>query len=103
MATFTWTSSASGDWNTAGNWSPATVPDDTSADVLISLPGSYTITIRATDGCSSFTDATFTLTVNAPTCATPPAGMVAWYPGDGNAHDIKGGNNDEPIPGLPVC
>ncbi|MFN2576660.1 MAG: LamG-like jellyroll fold domain-containing protein [Pyrinomonadaceae bacterium] len=28
-----------------------------------------------------------------PTCATQPAGMVAWYPGDGNAHDIKGGNN----------
>jgi hypothetical protein len=23
----------------------------------------------------------------------PPANMVAWYPGDGNADDIQGGNN----------
>jgi len=30
----------------------------------------------------------------APTpCAPPPAGMVAWYPGDGNANDIIGDNN----------
>jgi CSLREA domain-containing protein len=28
-----------------------------------------------------------------PTCATPPAGMVAWYPGEGNGQDIKGGND----------
>src|SRR5206468_10268120 len=28
-----------------------------------------------------------------PPCAPPPAGMVAWYPGDGNANDIVGGNN----------
>ena len=27
------------------------------------------------------------------TCAAPPAGMVAWYPGDGSASDIQGGNN----------
>ncbi|MDX6694381.1 MAG: hypothetical protein QOF02_1984 [Blastocatellia bacterium] len=27
------------------------------------------------------------------TCTPPPAGMVAWYPGDGNANDIEGGNN----------
>ncbi|MEJ7862508.1 MAG: CARDB domain-containing protein [Pyrinomonadaceae bacterium] len=26
-------------------------------------------------------------------CVTPPANMVAWYPGDGNANDIIGGNN----------
>ncbi|MGI8653933.1 MAG: hypothetical protein ACR2LC_01795 [Pyrinomonadaceae bacterium] len=26
-------------------------------------------------------------------CTPPPAGMVAWYPGDGNASDIQGGNN----------
>src|SRR5947208_15349755 len=27
------------------------------------------------------------------TCVPPPSGMVAWYPGDGNADDIIGGNN----------
>src|SRR5262245_15128018 len=26
-------------------------------------------------------------------CAPPPSGLVAWYPGDGNANDIVGGNN----------
>src|SRR6185369_3295790 len=26
-------------------------------------------------------------------CATPPAGMVAWYPADGNTLDISGGND----------
>jgi hypothetical protein len=26
-------------------------------------------------------------------CTPPPAGMVSWWPGDGNANDIKGGNN----------
>ena len=29
--------------------------------------------------------------INPAVCATPPAGMTAWWPGDGNAHDIKGG------------
>ena len=47
MATFTWTSATSGDWNTAGNWTPATVPDSSSASVLINNAGSYTITIAA--------------------------------------------------------
>src|SRR5262249_15829688 len=28
-----------------------------------------------------------------PPCAPPPVGMVAWWPGDGNANDIIGGNN----------
>ncbi len=27
------------------------------------------------------------------TCTPPPANMVSWYPGDGNANDIQGGNN----------
>src|SRR5207249_3535179 len=26
-------------------------------------------------------------------CAPPPAGLVSWWPGDGNADDIVGGNN----------
>jgi Concanavalin A-like lectin/glucanases superfamily/Calx-beta domain/Right handed beta helix region/Domain of unknown function DUF11/Domain of unknown function (DUF4214) len=28
-----------------------------------------------------------------PTCAPTPSGMVSWWPGDGNANDIKDGNN----------
>ena len=29
----------------------------------------------------------------AQTCFAPPAGLVAWWPGDGNANDIVGGND----------
>lgn len=29
----------------------------------------------------------------AQTCVQPPANMVAWYPGDGNANDIQGSNH----------
>jgi hypothetical protein len=30
---------------------------------------------------------------NAPTCATPPSGMVSWWPGAGNANDVQGTNH----------
>src|ERR1043166_7269657 len=26
-------------------------------------------------------------------CVTPPSGMIDWWPGDGNAHDIQGDND----------
>ncbi|MGZ5482374.1 MAG: beta strand repeat-containing protein [Pyrinomonadaceae bacterium] len=52
--------------------------------------GSHIITISATDNCVTATDAQFTLNVTAPVCTTPPSGMLAWYPGDGNANDIQG-------------
>src|SRR5262249_16408719 len=29
----------------------------------------------------------------SPTCTPPPPNMVSWWPGDGNANDIQGGNN----------
>jgi len=29
----------------------------------------------------------------ADTCVAPPPGLVGWWPGDGNANDIVGGNN----------
>jgi len=29
----------------------------------------------------------------ADTCISPPSGLVGWWPGDGNANDIIGGNN----------
>ncbi len=46
------------------------------------------------------TTSSFTLTVNPagpppppPSCTTPPTGMIAWYPGDGNANDLIGVND----------
>jgi hypothetical protein len=29
----------------------------------------------------------------AQTCVQPPAGLVSWWPGDGNADDIQNGND----------
>jgi hypothetical protein len=31
--------------------------------------------------------------IRAQVCTPPPSGIVAWWPGDGNANDIIGGNN----------
>jgi hypothetical protein len=35
-----------------------------------------------------------------PQCVEPPAGLVAWWPGEGNANDIIGGNNGTLINGA---
>jgi CSLREA domain-containing protein len=77
----------------AGGYPGSLSVDNSTGVVTVSnavSPGSYTIKIRATGNCTDQTDATFTLTVNAAACDTPPAGMVAWYPGDGNADDVQG-------------
>ena len=42
MTTITWSSGTSGLWTTASNWSPAQMPG-AGDDVLVTLPGSYTI------------------------------------------------------------
>ena len=33
-------------------------------------------------------------------CTPPPTGMVSWWPGDGNANDIRDGNNGTPQGGV---
>src|SRR4029078_10415926 len=45
-ATKTWTGSTNNDFNTAGNWSPATVPGS-SDDIVITLNATKTITLSA--------------------------------------------------------
>src|SRR5438874_10060806 len=35
-------------------------------------------------------------------CTPPPTGMVSWWPGDGNAHDIRGGKNGTRQGGVTV-
>jgi hypothetical protein len=36
----------------------------------------------------------------AQTCAPPPPGMIAWWPGDANAHDIVAGNHGTMLNGA---
>ena len=51
--------------------------------------GKYSVII--TNAYGSVTSVVATLTVL--NCTAPPAGLVSWWPGDGNALDIVGGNN----------
>src|SRR5207247_567026 len=53
--------------------------------------GRYPITITASNGVSPDATQCFTLVVIG--CLPPPSGLVSWWPGDGNADDIIGGNN----------
>ncbi len=60
---------------------------------------SFTYTITNTDGGSA--TATVTVTVQSPLqCVAPPSGLVAWWPGEGNATDIQGGHNGTPQGGV---
>jgi hypothetical protein len=61
-------------------------------------PSPYHLSFQA---CNSVdcTTSSFTLTVDpaaTPTCVPPPAGMISWWPGDGNANDIRGLNDGTP-------
>ena len=54
--------------------------------------GSYLVMV--TNVAGSATSATATLSVTVPgNCVSAPAGIVGWWPGDGNANDIAGTNN----------
>ncbi|MFH1726751.1 MAG: LamG-like jellyroll fold domain-containing protein, partial [Elusimicrobiota bacterium] len=35
-----------------------------------------------------------------PPCGPPPAGLVSWWPGEGDASDIQGGNDGRPVNGA---
>ena len=53
--------------------------------------GSYSVVI--TNAVGSVTSAVAVLAVIVPgSCCSPPAGLVGWWPGDGNANDIAGTN-----------
>ena len=82
--------------------------------------GTWSANLGATGGCpspgtasgncssTSFCSGTYSYSGNSGTisflrdqsCLTPPANMVSWWPGDGNAGDIQGGNNGTPQNGA---
>ncbi len=52
------------------------------------------MSVVVTNSAASVTSTVATLTVIVPgSCFPPPAGLVGWWPGDGNANDIAGTNN----------
>ncbi|PWU11637.1 MAG: hypothetical protein C5B50_23020 [Verrucomicrobia bacterium] len=68
------------------------VPITTNNPVNTGLAGTYTITYIATENGNSATNSR-TVQVNPASCAMPPSGLAAWWPGSGNANDVIGGNN----------
>jgi hypothetical protein len=54
--------------------------------------GSYVVVVTNAFGSATSSHAVLTVIPPAP-CAAPPAGLVGWWPGAGNANDAVGGNN----------
>ena len=69
--------------------SGSATPNLTLYSVTDNNAGNYSVII--TNAYGSVTSVVATLTVL--NCTAPPAGLVSWWPGDGNALDIVGGNN----------
>ena len=91
QTTITWGSAATGNWTTATNWSPNTVPSGTSYIAQINAVGSpYTVTLD-----SSETIAGLTLNSSAATLAMGTNTLTIGNSGTGFAKDFlapPGGN-----------
>ena len=64
----------------------------TLTNVQLSQNG-YSYSVLVANLYGSTNSGAATLTVNGPVCTPAPSGMVAWWPAEGNANDIIGGNN----------
>ena len=53
--------------------------------------GNYSFTVRVVDAVGAFATGAISATVSS--ALIPPAGLVGWWTGDGNATDIVGGRN----------
>lgn len=62
----------------------------TLTNVQLVNAGPYSVIVSNSAG--SLLSTTATLSVNG-TCAAPPAELVSWWPGNGNASDVAGGQN----------
>jgi hypothetical protein len=75
----------------------------TSTDSAAVLPGSYTFT-SADQGVHTFTNGVTLKTAGSQTITATgtaiPAGLVSWWPGEGNANDSAGANNGTLVGGV---
>jgi hypothetical protein len=75
-----------------GQFSGVTSPTLLIPYALPSQSGGYSVVV--TNFAGSVTSAVATVTVNLQTdCLQAPAGLIGWWPGEGNAKDIVGTNN----------
>jgi YD repeat-containing protein len=81
-------------WTQVSGPGHLTFLDATALNTTVSVPspGVYVVRFTADDGELSTSD-DLTITALTATCATTPAGLVSWWPGDGTGADINGLNN----------
>ena len=60
-------------------------------NVQLTNQGTYTLIVSNRYGIATNQPASLNVVVQS--CVTPPSGIVAWWPANGNANDIIGGNN----------
>ena len=74
------------------NIAGATASSLTLTNVQPGRAGNYLVVVSNALGVVTSSNAMLAV-VPPPRCATPPAGLVAWWPGEGNANDVAGTNN----------
>ena len=68
-------------------------------NVQLTNAGNYSVLVTNLAGSTNSPAAT--LAVNVPaSCDAPPTGLVNWWPAEGNANDVIGGNNGSPVGNL---
>jgi hypothetical protein len=70
----------------------ATASSLTLTNVQGGQAGSYQVVVTNVFGSVTSSNAVMTV-VPPPPCTPPPAGLISWWPAEGNAHDIAGTNN----------
>jgi hypothetical protein len=67
--------------------------------VSLNQAGSYSVSVSNVVGSVSSRNAILVVVGNG-SCASPPAGLVSWWPGEGNAQDIVDGNSGVLVNGV---
>ena len=96
-ATFTVTATGSDPLNYQWYFNGASLSTATNSSLVLdgvtfSQAGGYSVSVSNLVGSVTSRNAILVVQGNS-TCAPPPAGLVSWWPGEGNAYDIVGGNS----------
>ncbi len=75
------------------NIAGATSANLTLTDVNTNEAGIYAVVVTDTSGSTTSSNAVLSVNSSSSACAPAPEGLISWWPAEGNANDIDGGNN----------